>query len=435
MQKEINKRRLFNASSLALVVTALSFAIRANLLGELGTVFGLTPTEVGQTASAAFWGFTIAMFAGGPLCDFIGMKNMYRIAFFGHMAGILLTIFATGFWTLFFSTLLIGLGNGFIEATSYSMVTGIYTDNKAKKINDWHIWFPAGIVIGGLAGYLLTSIGASWKLQMLVMIPPTLVYGYMFYNQQFPQSERVAQGVSNKQMIRECSRPLFLFMVFCMFLTGATELGTNQWIAELLAAVGVPSILLLVFINGIMVLGRANAGFVLKRLSTPGLLFFSAVLSCAGLLWLGYAHGITAFAAAAVFAAGVCFFWPTMIGFVSENLPKTGPLGLSIMGGTGLLSTSLILPYFGQVYEWRIASKVNGEAATSFFKNALSGTREALEWSSIKLAAGAETLWYAAFLPAVLVIAFGILYFARYKHLTKAIKPSVSARKQGFDGI
>lgn len=425
MQKEINKRRLFNASSLALVVTALSFAIRANLLGELGTVFGLTPTEIGQTAAAAFWGFTIAMFAGGPLCDFIGMKTMYRIAFFGHIAGILLTIYATGFWTLFFSTLLVGLGNGFIEATSYSMVTGMYSEDKAKKINDWHIWFPAGIVIGGLAGYLLNSIGAGWKIQMLVMIPPTLVYGYMFYNQRFPQSERVTQGVSNKDMIKECFRPLFLFMVFCMFLTGATELGTNQWIAELLAAVGVPSILLLVFINGIMVVGRANAGFILKRLSTPGLLFFSAVLSCAGLLWLGYAQGYTAFAAAAVFAAGVCFFWPTMIGFVSENLPKTGPLGLSIMGGTGLLSTSLILPYFGQVYEWRIASKVDGAAGTDFFKTALTGTKEALEWSTIKLSAGAETLWYAALLPAVLIIAFGILYFTRYKKPAKTMVPVI----------
>lgn len=415
MQQEINKRRLFNASSLALLVTALSFAVRANLLGELGAEFGLSPKEIGETASAAFWGFTIAMFVGGPLCDFLGMKTMYRIAFLGHILGIILTIYSTGFWSLFFSTLLVGLGNGFIEATSYSMVTSMYTDEKAKKINDWHIWFPAGIVIGGVLGYLLTLLGAGWKLQMLIMIPPTLVYGFMFLNQKFPQSERMAQGVSNKQMIKECFRPLFIFMIFCMFLTGATELGTNQWIAELLSAVGVPSILLLVFINGIMVVGRANAGFILKRLSTPGLLFVSAIFSFAGLLWLGYAQGYMAFAAAAVFACGVCFFWPTMIGFVSENLPKTGPLGLSLMGGTGLLSTSLILPYFGEVYDWRLSSNMADGANMEVFKNAVTGTKEAAQWAVIKLAAGAETLWFASILPAVLIIFFGILYFVRRK--------------------
>src|SRR5690606_13622501 len=104
-------------------------------------------------------------------------------------------------------------------------------------------------------------------------------------------SERISMGVSNRDMIKECLRPLFLFLVFCMFLTGATELGTNQWIAELLSTVGVPSILLLVFINGIMALGRYNAGAILKRVSSTGLLFLSAVLSFVGLICLGYAKG------------------------------------------------------------------------------------------------------------------------------------------------
>ena len=351
MIQELNKRRLFNAASLALVVTAMTFAMRASLLGPLGEEFGLTLTEIGEVASAAFWGFTLAMFIGGPLCDVIGMGRMYLIAFVGHVAGIILTIYSGGYWSLFFSTLLVGIGNGFIESASYAMVSSMYTDEKAKKINEWHIWFPAGIVIGGVVAYLLTLAGAGWKIQMAVMLAPALLYGFLFFKQQFPQSERVVLGVSNAEMIKECLKPLFIFMICCMFLTAATELGTNQWIAELLSTVGVPSILLLVFINGIMVLGRYNAGTILKKLSTTGLLFFSAIFSFIGLLWLGYADGYTAFAAAGVFAVGICFFWPTMIGFVSENLPKTGPLGLSLMGGVGLLSTSLILPYLGLMYE------------------------------------------------------------------------------------
>jgi fucose permease len=389
----INKARLFNASSIGLLVTALTFVIRANLLGVLGKEFGLTPTDIGYAASAAFWGFTIAMFIGGAICDLVGMKVMYMMAFAGHLLGIILTLYATDFWTLFLSTLLAGIANGFIESASYAMVSSMYSHEKVKKINAWHIWFPAGIVIGGLAAYLLTYLGAGWRLQMLIMIPPTLVYGFMFIGQKFPKSERIIQGVSNKAMVKECFRPLFIFMIFCMLLTAATELGTNQWIAELLSTVGVPSILLLVFINGIMVVGRANAGFILKRISTSGLLLFSAIFSFIGLLWLGFAQGYIAFAAAAVFAVGVCFFWPTMIGFVSENLPKTGPLGLSLMGGVGLMSTSLVLPYFGQVYEWRLGSKGEEGARLETLKNALNGTKEAVQWSLIKLEAGAETFY------------------------------------------
>lgn len=395
MEQTVNKKRLFNACSLALVVTALTFAVRANLMGSLGEEFGLTAKEVGEVASAAFWGFTAAMFIGGPLCDAIGLGRMYLLAFIGHIAGILLTICSTGYWTLFVSTLLVGLGNGFIESASYAMVSSMYPSDKTRKISAWHIWFPAGIVIGGVLAYVLTLLGLGWKIQMAVMLPPAIVYGLMFRKQKFPQSERVQMGISNKEMIRECFRPLFVFMLLCMFLTAATELGTNQWIVELLSAVGVPSILLLVFINGIMTIGRANAGFILRKLSPPGLLLFSAIFSFIGLFWLGFAEGYITFIAAGIFAAGICFFWPTMIGFVSEKLPKTGPLGLSLMGGAGLMSTALVLPWFGQLYDHQLASLPIAEPPLSPEK--------------IQLTAGANTLLFISVIPAVLIIAFGTL--------------------------
>ena len=122
-------------------------------------------------------------------------------------------------------------------------------------------------------------------------------------------------------------------MVGCMLLTAATELGTNQWIAELLENVGVPSILLLVFINGLMAFGRSLAGQVEKKLSPSGMLFFSAIFATIGLVLLSQATGYWIFGAAIIFALGICYFWPTMLAFVSEYLPKTGALGLSVMGG------------------------------------------------------------------------------------------------------
>jgi MFS family permease len=242
------------------------------------------------------------------------------------------------------------------------------------------------------------------------MILPTLAYGYMFFGQRFPRSERVDLGVSNGAMIKECFRPLFLVMVFCMFLTGATELGTNQWIAELLSSAGVPSILLLVFINGIMTVGRANAGIILKRTSTTGLLLLSAILACAGLIFLGLTSGALSFAAAFIFAAGICFFWPTMIGFVAEKLPRTGPLGLSIMGGAGLLSTSLILPRLGGQYDRNLARAIPDGYSFTQLKTAVPNSGQAEIWQQVKLSAGAATLLQVAILPAILIVAFAAIH-------------------------
>jgi MFS family permease len=407
----VKSDRLFNAACIALVVTAMSFAVRANLLGELGKTFNLAPREMGIATSTAFWGFTLAMLMAGALIDFVGLGRMYLLAFLGHVLGIALTIFASGFWTLFFSNLLIGIANGFIESASYTMISSLYGNQKAEKINNWHIWFPGGIVIGGVLSYFLVLTGANWKLQMITMLVPTLVYGVLFFRQLFPLSERKKLGVSTKQMTKECVRPLFLFMLFCMLLTGATELGTNQWIVELLATVGVSSILLLVFINGIMAIGRYYVSVILIRISTTGLLLLSAILSFIGLLWLGFAEGYTAFAAAAVFAVGVCFFWPTMIGYVAENLPKTGPLGLSLMGGAGLLSTSWILPYLGIIYENQLSLAVPAGYQLDILKAAPAGSSLERVWAQVKLAAGSGTLMYVSVLPAVLVVAFGFLHF------------------------
>jgi hypothetical protein len=52
--------------------------------------------------------------------------------------------------------------------------------------------------------------------------------------------------------------------------------------------------------------------------------------------------------AAIVFAVGVCYFWPTMLGFVSEYIPSSGALGLSVIGGAGMVATSMVLPIMGE---------------------------------------------------------------------------------------
>jgi len=402
MNAELNKKRLYSAACIALVVTAMTFSIRAGLLGTLGNEFHLNLTEVGEIAAAAFWGFTLAMFIGGPLCDMLGLGRMYFLAFCAHFFGIILTIFSSSYWPLFLSTLFVGAGNGLIESASYTMVSSMYPSEKTRKINDWHIWFPGGIVIGGILAWLFSLAAVNWKLQMAVMIIPTIIYGAMFFRQTFPKSERITLGISNAEMIKACFHPIFILMVFCMLLTAATELGTNQWIAELLSGIGIPSILLLVFINGIMAIGRANAGLVLKHFSSAGLLLISAILSFAGLFWLGYAHGYTAFAAAAVFAIGICFFWPTMIGFVAENLYRTGPLGLSIMGGTGLMSTALVLPIMGSIYSDQLL------IAQTLLQSAAAQPIELME--QVKMDAGASTLRIVSLLPALLIVCFGFLY-------------------------
>jgi MFS family permease len=341
------------------------------------------------------------MIFGGPLCDVLGMKRLIGLAFIGHVSGVIIYLIAKDATMLFIGTLCIGIGNGMVEAACNPLVVSLFPDNKTTMLNRFHVWFPGGIVIGGLIAYaFLEKLHIGWHVLVALLLIPAVIYGVLFLKLKFPQTERVTRGISGKQMFAACLSPLFLVMVVCMLLTAATELGTNQWLGALLQGAGISGILVLVFINGIMALGRSFAGPVVHRLNPNGMLIFSALFAGIGLLLLSKASGGAAFGAAFVFAVGICFFWPTMLGFVSEYLPNTGALGLSLMGGAGMFSVSLILPVMGKWYDkYKAAAIAVGEETTK---------AEAI--------AGSNTFLKVAIMPAILVVIFVIIYFARRKH-------------------
>jgi MFS family permease len=396
----VNSKQLFLASRIALIVTAMTFAFRAGLTGVWAKEFSLTAEQLGWIFAPAFYGFTLAMIFGGPLCDYLGMKRLVGLAFLSQAAGIIIYLVAKDATMLFIGTICIGIGNGMVEAACNPLTVTLYPNDKTTMLNRFHVWFPGGIVIGGLLSYLIIDkLNIDWRILISTLFIPLVIYGIMFWRLTFPQTERVQKGVSTKEMFASCLNPLYIIMILCMFLSGATELGTNTWISRLLEGAGVSGILVLVFINGLMAVGRTFAGPVVHRLNPNGMLIFSALFSCLGLILLSLASGYLAFGAAFIFAVGICFFWPTMLGFVSEYMPKTGALGLSLMGGAGMFSVSVILPVMGG---WFDQAKAKAIATGADVKIA-------------EAAAGPDTLLKVAIMPAILLVVFIIMYFVRKK--------------------
>lgn len=406
----INRNQLFIGSCLALLVTSLSFGIRAGILGKLGTDFNLNATQLGTIAATAFWGFPLAVILGGMVVDIIGMKRLLELAFFFHLAGILLTIFAGGFWSLFFSTLLVGIANGTVEAACNPLVTTLYPDKKTTKLNHFHLWFPGGIVIGTLISYYFSKFGISWQVQVGTMLIPTLIYGFLFLKLKFPVTERVAAGVSTGEMYKSLGNPLFLFMIICMFGTAITELFTGQWIDVLLRNVTDNALLILTVTTLVMVIGRAFAEPIVHRLSPTGVLVISAILSAAGLYLLGHSSGNMLFVGAIVFGMGVCFFWPTMLGFVAEYLPKTGAVGLNLMGGAGMFAVSVYMMFMGKFYDQKLIAKLPANASLADYSAAAGDSEMGKALSQAKVTAGPEIINATLIIPIILTVAFIGLY-------------------------
>ncbi len=372
----------------------MTFAIRAGILSQLSDDFGLSDSQLGWVNSMAFLGFPVAMMIGGFLYNQLGAKKLLITAFICHLAGLILTITATDFWGLLVSSFFIGFANGSVEAGCNPLIAKIYKDNKTTMLNRFHVWFPGGIVIGAITSKFMTDAGLGWKLQIAVMLLPTLIYGFMVIRQQFPQLHKTIT-TSTLSNIKALSTPLFIFMVLCMTLTATTELGTQQWIDRILAASGASPMLIMAMITGLMAVGRYFAGPVIHRLNPVGVLLSSAVIATAGIYSMSIATGSAVYFSAILFAIGVTYFWPTMIGFIAEYVPETGALGLSLIGGAGMFAVSLWNPVIGQ---WIDSARVQ---ATSVTTNALEA----------ELLAGQSVLENLTLFPVVLIFAFALLYF------------------------
>ncbi|MES2673941.1 MAG: MFS transporter [Pseudomonadota bacterium] len=393
----INPNRLFSACCVALIVTAMTFAIRAGILNELSASYNFTDTQLGWINSMAFLGFPVAMMVGGLLYNYVGARRLMYLAFASHVLGLALTMSASGFWGLLISTFFIGFANGSVEAACNPLIADIYHTNKTTMLNRFHMWFPGGIVIGALISTLMTKMNLGWQLQIAVMLVPTAIYGYLIFGQKFP--DMVNSEISTSNNISALLSPLFLLMAFCMTLTATTELGTQQWVQRILSESGAQPMLILAMITGLMAVGRYFAGPVIHALNPAGVLLASAVVATAGIYLMSTASGPMVYVAALLFALGVMYFWPTMIGFVSEYLPKTGALGMSLIGGAGMFGVSMWNPVIGG---WLDAAKAEALA-------------KGLSGEAAELAAGQAALQNLAIFPAVLAIIFAGLFFYRKK--------------------
>jgi MFS family permease len=402
----INPSRLFIASCLALITTAVAFSVRGDILDALAADLHITKQQTGILLGPAFWGNTLAVMIGGALVDFLGMRRLLFLSCFGYVYAVAAIVFApkptapvtpfysdTGFLLVYSGMLALGICQGLVEGVINPLCTALYPQEKTRRMNVLHAWWPGGMIVGGLIAYGMTRLMDldapgippavatwGWQVKLITVLAPAIGFALLIRGQQFPATERVAAGVPAREMFREALRPMFVLLFLCMWLTAATEIGPDQWVASLMTRLaGMRGILILVYTAGIMFLLRTFGGTLASRLTPPGLLTLCSALSAVG-LWAMSNVGTPAqaFAAATLFGAGKTFFWPVMLGMTAERFPKGGALLLAIIGGTGNLSIAFILPIMGSWYDDQ------GPAAA--FR-------------------------YVAVLPVILTAVFGLLYF------------------------
>ena len=413
-----NDRLLFVACIVSLVTTSFGFIVRAFLLGTWGQEFNLTDTQLGALQGAGLFPFALSIILCSLVIDRIGYGRMMALAWIGHVVSAVVTMTATGYTQLYVGTLLFALANGVVEAVTNPVTATLFPQSKTHHLNILHSGWAGGLVLGGVLAIALGHLEWRWKVGLFLL--PAMIYGAMMLRCRFPVQERVAAGVSYRDMlgefgwagclivsyfvasavdevargvfhsalpsvgiwiitlaptlvfgvvVRKFGRPVFVILLLMMVLLATTELGTDSWVTALMTPVLAnlgpnAGAWLLVYTSAIMFVLRFFAGPIVHRLSPLGVLAVGSGLATAGLLWLSHAGAVAGviFLAATCYGIGKAFFWPTTLGIVSEQFPRGGALTLNAMGGMGMIAVGVLgSPLLGvmqdKYFEQRLAAQ------------------------------------------------------------------------------
>jgi hypothetical protein len=203
-----------------------------------------------------------------------------------------------------------------------------------------------------------------------------------------------------------------------MALTAISEFGPSKWADIVLKSSGVSGMQLVALTFGIMALGRFFAGPVVKALGQTGVLLGGSILAFIGVFLFSNVTGNMTYVAALLFAIGVCYFWPVMVGAVAQRVPLSGALGMSIIGGVGMFSTAIFQPIIGSwIDDAEKMAKADMAKDPAFSMLSVDQMKAALE-----LTAGQATLEKMLLFPGILIVLFVIFFFWQ-----RGVKPAATA--------
>jgi len=430
---------LFWGCFVALITTSFAFITRALLVNDPGlwpADFGLDKVQAQELFGAGIWPFAISIIVFSLVIDKIGYRFAMFFSFGCYVVYAVLALNAYGmihtggealtgealaaaqnraYSFLYVGSIVLGLGNGTVEAFINPVVATMFNRDKTKWLNILHAGWPGGLVLGGVLTVMLgTQVAADWRVLVYLIALPAVIFLVMLAKARFPLNERVAAGTSYREMLgefgvggaaiagylivkqlgqpdvfdwsstvewtivivllgaywaycRSLGRGLLVLLCLIMMPLATTELGTDGAITgimqEPLQAAGHSPLWVLVYTSAIMVPLRFFAGPIVHALTPLGLLAACSALAIIGLFLLSQVSGLlTIFAAATLYGVGKTFFWPTMLGVVSEQSPRGGALTLNAIAGIGMLTVGVMgLPLIGEMQEQAAQRAVDRE--------------------------------------------------------------------------
>ncbi|MDG9889972.1 MULTISPECIES: MFS transporter [Pseudomonas] len=418
-----NISRAFWVCWVALFAAGFAMMLKLSFAGTLKAVFFDTTSPltsaalVGGILGITYLGFTICNTVLPPFIDALKIKRVLFAGLIIFNAGFIIMISAepgsaSAYNTLWWGSLLHGIGWGCIESVVNPVVPSLYPEDKAGKLNRLHTSWPLGWMLAGLLAVSLESASFDWRYMFALSLLPASIAMVMLFFVEFPPTERVSNGVSFKGMCKELFvKPGIFILVFIMFLALACETVPQNWLDIVVGQIsGIKGTWLLIYVAIAYLFARGLAEVAVKYVHAVTILIFACVASFVSVLGLAYAtNPYVTMAATALLGVGAALMWPNMLAIASERYPNTGSLGIGLMCASGMASGYVVVPWMGELYDgFKVAAAGGSEA----FK-ALAADSPA--WLEANAYAATRSFELFSILPLALIVYFLIDYVVKVR--------------------
>src|SRR5882724_4035634 len=212
---------LFWGCFIALITTSYAFISRMILCGgQFVTDFGLDKVHVGELQGAGIWPFGVSIILFSLFIDRIGYKVAMIFSFVSYLVYTALAVMAYqaihgvtdpvslaaaqkhGYQLLYWGSIILGLGNGTVEAYINPIVATMFNTDKVKWLNRLHAGWAGGLVLGGLCTIALAG-NTDWRIILGLILIPAFIFFFILVSLKFPRSEREQAGVTYLAMLKE----------------------------------------------------------------------------------------------------------------------------------------------------------------------------------------------------------------------------------------
>jgi MFS family permease len=216
---------MFWGCFIALITTAFAFITRAFMVNTPSmwpADFGLDKVQGQVLFGHGIWPFAISIILFSLVIDKIGYRVAMFFSFACYAVYALLALSAyaivkeaglagdeliaarkSGLFLLTIGSIVLGLGNGTVEAFINPVVATMFSKEKTKWLNILHAGWPGGLVLGGLITLGLGSAANDWRNLIYIIAIPAVVYLLMLVAAKFPVNERVSSGATYREMLAE----------------------------------------------------------------------------------------------------------------------------------------------------------------------------------------------------------------------------------------